>query len=235
MKYLDNADCKILYEDRHLLALLKPADWPTQPTLYSQMDLESYAKQLLKQRLEVGRNPFVHAVHRLDSPVTGIVLLAKSSKALSRIQEAIRTRSTQKCYLAYVDVAPRDQKKVLEHTLIHGDHCAHIVPVSTPGGQHSTLEYQVLGRCGPFFLLAVFPHTGRYHQIRVQLAAIGCPIVGDVRYQGRKWQYPGIALHHAHFACKHPVGGESVEVIAPLPSYWPHRQTAENYTQALFK
>lgn len=233
MKYADNVACDILYEDRHLLALLKPADWPTQPTLYSQMDLESYAKHLLQQRLGEGRNPFVHAAHRLDSPVTGIVLFAKSSKALSRIQEAIRTRSTQKCYLAYVDVSPPDQVNVLEHTLVHGDHCAHIVPPSTIGGQHSKLEYRVLGRCGPLFLLAVFPYTGRYHQIRVQLAAIGCPIVGDVKYHGRKWQHPGIALHHATFQCLHPVGGEIVKITAPLPSYWPHRQAAERYVQTI--
>lgn len=151
MKYVDNVTCDILYEDRHLLALLKPADLPTQPTLYSRMDLESYAKQLLLKRLQAGRNPFVHVVHRLDAPVTGIVLLAKSSKALSRLQEAIRTRSTQKRYLGLVESAPPEKTGLLEHTLIHGDHCAHIVSSSTKGGQHSKLKYHMLGACGPFF------------------------------------------------------------------------------------
>lgn len=226
MKYADNAvanaQVSVLYEDRHLLALLKPANWPTQPTLYSQIDLESYAKQLLIKNLPEGRNPFVHAAHRLDSPVTGIVLLAKTSKALSRMQEAIRSRTTQKRYLALLEKAPPKQSGILENTLIHGDHCAHIVPAGSAGGQLSQLEYQVLGRCGAYFLLAVFPFTGRYHQIRIQLAAIGCPILGDVKYGGSKWPQPGIALHHDTFQCKHPVGGAELVITAPPPSYWPH-------------
>lgn len=222
MKYKDSA-VSVLYEDRHLLALCKPADWPTQPTLYSRQDLQSYAQQFLRARLPEGRNPYVHATHRLDAPVTGIVLFAKSSKALSRMQEAIRTRSTQKRYLAYVAVKPPHETGVLEHTLIHGDHCAHIVPSNTPNGQLARLQYQVLEKCGPFYLIAIYPHTGRYHQIRIQLASIGCPIVGDAKYGGISWPFPGIALHHDTFTCKHPVGGELITINTPLPSYWPYK------------
>lgn len=231
MKYVDNVKdpIPILYEDRHLLALGKPPNWPTQPTLYSDRDLQSYAKQLLCARLPAGRNPYVHAAHRLDAPVTGIVIFAKSSKALSRLQEAIRTRSTQKRYLGLVEVAPLKERGVLEHTLIHGDHCAQLVPPGTIGSQHAHLEYRLLGRCGSFFLLELLPYTGRYHQIRIQLAAIGCPIVGDMKYSGCKWLQDGIALHHETFQCTHPVGGAALTIRAPIPSYWPHAQVLKQF------
>jgi 23S rRNA pseudouridine1911/1915/1917 synthase len=217
-------DPEVLYLDNHLLVLNKPPGLLTQPSGTQQESLEGYAKAWIKRRENKPGNVYLHAVHRLDAPVSGIVLFARTSKALSRLNEAIRERSTHKTYLAVVSTSPQQEQQTIEHYLIHDHHMAKVVNKGAEGAQHARLTYRVLVRRDSYTLLEVNPETGRYHQIRAQLAAIGCPILGDRRYGGPVWsEGEGIALQHQCLQFVHPVTQEPLVIKAPFPKNWPIR------------
>jgi 23S rRNA pseudouridine1911/1915/1917 synthase len=197
---------RILYEDNHLLVVDKPAGLLTQPSGTSQDSLESWAKNYIKEKYQKPGNVFLEAVHRLDKPVSGIVVFAKTSKALSRLQEAMRSKSCRKIYEALVENLPPQQEGILEHYLIHDDYQASVVAKSVAGAKLCRLHYRVLEGGAPYIKLEIELETGRYHQIRAQLSAIGCPIVGDVKY-GSKSEFEGskIALKHVKMELPHPV------------------------------
>lgn len=215
----------VLYEDNHLLAVNKPADLLTQPSGTERDSLEARAKDWIKKREHKPGAVYLHAVHRLDGPVSGIVLFARTSKALSRLNSAIRERATRKTYLALVSPPPPDtQEKVLEHYLLHEDQCAKIVSKDTPKAQLARLHYRVQSKTSTYAMLEVYPETGRYHQIRAQLAAHGSPIVNDKRYKGQTiagGPKQGIGLHHQRLELEHPVTHERLVIQAPLPAGWP--------------
>jgi 23S rRNA pseudouridine1911/1915/1917 synthase len=196
----------ILYEDNHLLAVNKPAGILTQPSGTSQISLEALCKTYLKEKYGKPGNVFLEAVHRLDKPVSGIVLFARTSKALARLHALFREGKVVKIYQALVENTPHPSEGILEHYLLHEDHYARVVEANTPGAQFCRLHYQLLHAREPGFLLEIELITGRYHQIRAQLAAIGLPIIGDERYGSkRRLSDNSIALHHSRLEFKHPI------------------------------
>lgn len=217
----------ILYVDNHLLALNKPAGLVTQPSGAHEDSLESRAREWVRVTYAKPGAVFLEAVHRIDRPVSGVVLFARTSKALSRLNESVRGREVGKLYWAVVEGAPAAAEARLEHWLVHGSHEARIV--GGPGGEarQAVLEYRLVRQAGGLALLAVSLHTGRYHQIRAQLAHIGHPIVGDGRY-GARSSLPGgaIALHHRELTIAHPVKHEPLTLTAPCPDAEPWRRFA---------
>ena len=202
----------VLYEDNHLLALDKPTDLLTQDSGTDRESLETQARLWIKQRDEKPGNVYLHAVHRLDTGASGIVLFAKTSKALSRLQAMIRAKEWQKTYLALVCPPPKKKEASLEHRLKHGKSHAYV----SADGVLSVLHYKEIKRNNLQALLEIDLITGRYHQIRAQLKAIGCPIVGDHKYGGIPWKHPGLALHHHQLKFAHPVTKEELVITAPV-------------------
>lgn len=203
---------EIIYEDNHLLVLNKPAGLLTQPSGTTQDSLEAQGKQFIKTRDHKPGNVFLEAAHRLDRPVSGIVLFAKTSKALSRLQQAIRERHCEKTYLALVEGAPPKPEATLEHTLLHTHHKAEV----HPDGKPAILNYKALKSTKNSTLLEIQLITGRYHQIRAQLAVIGCPILGDTKY-GSTHPSKTIALHHTRLTISHPTTKEELIFESPPP------------------
>lgn len=201
---------EIIFEDNHILVLNKPAGLLTQPSGTDQDSLEAQAKAWIKEKYQKPGNVFLEAVHRLDKPVSGIVIFAKTSKALSRLNLSIRQKDAEKEYLAIVEGCPSEPEGVLEHYLIHDDFQARVAPKNHPEAKASRLHYSVVEKRGDTTLVAVKLETGRYHQIRAQLSAIGCPIVGDKKYGSHKpYEIPGaIALCHHRLRIPHPVTKE---------------------------
>lgn len=198
MNHLDNAS--IIYSDNHLLVVEKPAEVATQP------DFTELAQAWVKKKYLKPGNVFLHPIHRLDKAVSGLVLFARTSKALSRLQAMMRERKIVKIYQAIVeDKLPQDEGKLV-HYLIHGSFKAEI----SKQGKESILEYRVLKKERGLALLEIDLITGRYHQIRAQFSAIGCPILGDEKYGSKKSWPLGIALHHCQLKFEHPVTQESL-------------------------
>jgi len=211
-----------LFEDNHLLVLCKTAGLLTQPSGTDQDSLETQAKTWLKAKYAKPGNVFLEAVHRLDKPASGVVVFAKTSKALSRLNQSIRDKNAKKDYYALVEGTPKELEGTLEHYLIHDDFKASVVAKSHPNAKASRLHYRVVEKKKEGTLLAIDLETGRYHQIRAQLSAIGCPIVGDRKYGSEKVlvQKEAIALHHIRLTIAHPVTKEPVTFEAPLPGYF---------------
>lgn len=208
----------ILYEDNHLIAVNKPAGILTQPNDTQDASLEVALKEWIKIKYQKPGNVFLGVVHRLDRPVSGVVIFAKTSKALSRLNTAFRSKECRKTYYALVEGCPPTNSGVLEHDLLHDEHHSKVVSAKTTGAKHARLTYNVLKKSRSHAWLEIELETGRYHQIRVQLAAIGCPVVGDQRYGSREFfRQRGIALHHGRFEIKHPTQPILVELEAPLP------------------
>lgn len=205
---------EIIYEDNHLLVVNKPAGLLTQPSGTDQDSLENQAKQWLKVKYAKPGNVFLTAVHRLDKPASGIVVLAKTSKALSRLNESMREKETLKIYWARIENRLPSAEGILENYLKHGDFQAEVVMNTHPEGKLARLRYKLVKDD----LVEIELETGRYHQIRAQLSAIGCPILGDTRY-GSKSSLPGgvIALHHKSLTIPHPITQEPLIFEANLP------------------
>lgn len=166
----------IVFEDNHLFVLNKPAGLLTQPSGTEQDSLEQQAKAWLKEAYQKPGNVFLEAVHRLDKPVSGLVVFGKTSKALSRLNTAIRAKQTKKFYYAWVDRPPPSLAGMLENFLIHDDFHAQVVSSSHPQGKLARLSYRLVESRGAGALLEIdLLETGRYHQIRVQLATIRLP------------------------------------------------------------
>lgn len=200
---------EILFEDNHLFAVVKRAPFLTQPDDTGRESLEEIAKDFLGKKYEKKGGVFLHAIHRLDREVGGIVLFAKSQKALSRLNEAMRARLLRKFYIAKVEGKLPEGDGELVHYLVHDDFRARV----DKGGKEARLRYKRVGDN----LLEIELLTGRYHQIRVQLAAIGCPIVGDAKYGSREAR-EAISLYHFRLAFPHPTKKEEV-LLEHLPSW----------------
>lgn len=212
---------EILYEDNHCLAVAKPAGMLVQPDRTGDATLLDAVRDDLRRRHGKPGNVFAVAVHRLDRPVTGVVLIARTSKAATRLTAQFRDRSVEKTYKALVEGEP-EPEAVLEHELLKDEatNRVRVVPSGTPGARAARLRYRIISRHPAGTLLEVHPETGRAHQIRVQLAASGCPIVGDLRYGSKRALGASIALHAASLAFEHPTRGERIVVEAPLPAEW---------------
>lgn len=214
------AESDILFVDNHLLIVNKAAGLLTQPSGTSQDSLELQAKAWIKQAYQKPGNVFLHAVHRLDKPVSGIVVFARTSKALTRLNQDIRDKKTKKIYSALVEGHVSSLEGQLEHYIKHDDFHAEIVPAKHPEAKLARLNYRVIAHQGEHTLLEIELNTGRYHQIRLQLATIGHPILGDRKYGSRMILDDKIALHHTYLTFFHPVTKEALTVHAPLPFYF---------------
>jgi len=210
----------ILYHDNHLLAVAKPAGLLTQESGTGRDSLEAQAREWVRAEKNKPGGVFLHAVHRLDTVVSGVVLFARTSKALGRLNEQIRAGETEKIYQALIEGLPPQPEGTLIHWLRHGGGRAEVVREGTEGGRRCVLHYRTLERRSlEGALLEIRLETGRYHQIRAQLAAIGCPVAEDVKYGAvRRWSGEGIALHHSRLTVFHPVTREPLIIQAPLPN-----------------
>ena len=210
---------QILYEDNHLLALNKMPGQITQGDKTGDPSLADLVKDYLKQRDNKPGNVYCGVIHRLDRPVSGVVLLAKTSKALSRMVEKVRTRDFEKHYWAVVQNQPPKQADILENWLVKNEerNKSYVVSSGRPGAKLARLEYHQLALSdGGYHLLDINLHTGRHHQIRCQLANIGCPIKGDLKYGAERSNPDGsISLHARSIAFEHPVTHQWIVIEAP--------------------
>lgn len=215
----ENLDRLILYADNHLLAVNKPAGLLSQDSGTGLRNMEDWAREWVRVDKNKPGAVFLNAVHRIDRAVSGVVLFARTSKALSRLNEDIRKRNCKKIYHAVVEGAPDKQSGILEHWLSHEHHRAEVCGKGDKGAQRAVLNYRTLESAGDLTLLEIDLVTGRYHQIRAQLSAIGCPIAGDEKYGARQKSDGGeIALHHRRLEVVHPTKKEPIIVEAPYPT-----------------
>jgi 23S rRNA pseudouridine1911/1915/1917 synthase len=239
----------VLYEDNHLLAVNKPALLPTMGVADDQPSLLSVAKDYIREKYNKPGNVYLGIVSRLDAPVTGVVLLARTSKAAGRLSEQFRERDVSKLYWAIVEghIEPAGGRLVDYMRKDERHRRMHIAPAGAAGAQRAELSYQLLARdaekggsrqpdkatgssrevsltlsssSGPISLVEVRLLTGRKHQIRVQLAQAGFPIVGDRKYGGQRAFSPGIALHSRRLVVEHPVSKMQIEIEAAAPQSW---------------
>ena len=210
----------VLFEDNHVLVVNKPAGLLVHGDETGDTTLADLAKEYIKQKYNKPGNVFVGVVHRLDRPVSGVVLLAKTSKALGRLNELFKSRKTQKTYWAVVQQKPQAEQGTLVHWLVK-DSSRNVTKAfarENNSGLRSELHYKLLSANKGKYLLEVNPITGRPHQIRVQLASMKCPIVGDLKY-GAAAPLPdkSIALHARQLQFEHPTLKKPITVSAPLP------------------
>lgn len=206
---------RILFEDNHLIAVHKQSGQPVQPEEGKPTSVEERVKQYIKVTKQKPGDVFLGVIHRLDMPVSGIVLLAKTSKALVRMNEAFKQRDVEKIYTAIVNGTPNPAKALLTHYLLRDDtrRITRAFDKEVKGSQRAQLEYEVTGMQGKNAKLKIILHTGRKHQIRAQLSKIGFPIVGDVKYNAPKpLQDGGIALCATRLAFIHPVTKEKIVI-----------------------
>jgi len=217
-----SAQPQVIYCDNHVLALRKPPGMLTQAGPGPEPSLEAWGKAWVKLRFAKPGAVFLQPVHRLDRPVSGLVLCGRTSKAVSRLNRAIRAGQWHKTYWAVVRGCPRELRGSLRHALVHSSHRARIVKPGQAGARVAELSYSVVRNAAGLALLEVLPLTGRYHQIRVQLASIGCPVVGDRKYgDTMPATGVGIALHHRRLQVEHPVTEISLDLTAAPPDGWP--------------
>ena len=211
----------ILYEDNHLLVVNKHCGDLVQPDPSGGSALEGQIKAFIKARDGKPGEVFLGVVHRIDRPVSGAVLFAKTSKALVRLNEMIREGRIRKVYWALTENRPEAESGELLHYILRDGRTnrSRAFDAPRPEAKQARLKYRMAGAGTNYTLLEVELLTGRHHQIRAQLAKIGCPIRGDLKYGARR-SLPGggISLHSRQVAFEHPVRREPVEVTAPVPA-----------------
>ncbi len=211
---------KIVFCDNHILVVAKPAGLSTQPHGNSQENLTDLAKEWLKKEFGKPGLVFLEPIHRLDKLVSGLVLFARTSKALSRLQEKMRNQEIKKTYIAKVEGVIPQQEGFLEDYLVHDEHRARVVHISHKEAKLARLYYKVLEKNEETSLVMIDLQTGRYHQIRIQFAHLGHPIMGDEKYGGcLEFQPRAIALHHGRLSFEHPVTKEPL-VFELAPEYF---------------
>lgn len=214
---------QVLYEDNHLLAVNKPTGMLVQGDDTGDTPLSEYAKNYIKDRYNKPGAVFLGVIHRLDRPVSGVVVFARTSKALERMNRLFAERQIEKTYWAVTEHRPDPLEGHLTHFILK-DTEKNLAKAYDQLGRRSKdakkaeLDYKLIGGLGNHHLLEVKPITGRPHQIRVQLAKIGCPIRGDVKYGASKPNYGGfIHLHCRSLEFEHPIKKEPVRIQAELP------------------
>lgn len=206
---------KVIYEDNHLLCVDKPSEVVTQPSKDHEDSLETRAKTYIKESCNKKGDVFLHAVHRLDKEVSGIVIFAKTSKALSRMQQIIRERKMKKIYLAWVEGDFPFWEGECEDYLLKMEHHCIVSTEQNPLAKLARLTYKKKCYENDASLLEIDLDTGRYHQIRAQLSHRGFPIIGDLKYGSKSpFSKQGIMLKHAICSFYHPVKETLIELKA---------------------
>lgn len=215
---------KVLYEDNHVIIVSKSAGEIVQGDKTGDTPLSETVKVYIKEKYAKPGAVFLGVVHRLDRPVSGVVVFARTSKALTRLNEMFRTGSVQKTYWALVQNKPQEVEATLTHYLVRNEkqNKSYAYNHERPGAKKAVLDYRVIGQSERYYLLEVHLHTGRHHQIRCQLAAIGCPIRGDLKYGAPRSNPDGsISLHARSISFEHPVSHLPIYVEAPAPTEGP--------------
>lgn len=214
---------QVIYEDNHLLAINKPAGWLVQGDETGDEPLSEWAKQYIKLRYDKPGEVFIGVIHRLDRPVSGVVVMARTSKALERMNKLFQDRKIQKQYWALSDERPDPLQGHLKHYLLK-DTTRNVVKAydrlsnRAADAKLAELDYELFGEVDGRHLIHVYPLTGRPHQIRVQLSRLGCPICGDVKYGAAKPLHNNtIGLHCRELSFIHPVKQTPVTITADPP------------------
>lgn len=210
----------VLYEDNHIIIVNKTASEIVQGDKTGDTPLSEIVKQYLKEKYQKPGNVFIGVTHRLDRPVSGLVVFAKTSKALGRLNEMFRVGEVKKTYWAIVKNMPPEPEGELVHYLVRNEkqNKSYAYDSEKPGSKKAILHYRLIGRSDNYCLLEVDLKTGRHHQIRCQLAKMGCPIRGDLKYGFPRSNPDGsICLHARRVRFIHPVSKELIEVVAPVP------------------
>ena len=210
----------VVYEDNHIIIVNKTASEIVQGDKTGDIPLSETVKQYLKEKYNKPGNVFIGVTHRLDRPVSGLVVLAKTGKALARLNEMFRTGQVKKTYWAIVKNLPPAEEDTLTHYLVRNEkqNKSYAYDREKPGSKLAILHYRLLSRSDNYCLLEVDLKTGRHHQIRCQLAKIGCPIKGDLKYGFPRSNPDGsVSLHACRVSFEHPVSHKLIEVEAPVP------------------
>lgn len=221
MKVLSNKNnLQVLYEDNHIIAVNKRVGDIVQGDKTGDKPLSDVVKEYIKDKYNKPGEVFLGVVHRLDRPTTGIVIFARTSKALTRLNELFKNRETKKTYWTVVKKKPETNSGTLEHYLKRNEktNTSKAYNKEVPDSKKASLDYTIIKELNNYVALEINLHTGRHHQIRAQLSAIGSPIKGDLKYGfDRSNADGGIHLHARKLVFIHPVSKENIEIIAPVP------------------
>lgn len=210
----------VLYEDNHIIIVNKRSSEIVQGDKTGDVTLADTVKEYIREKYQKPGNVFLGVVHRLDRPVSGIVAFAKTGKALARLNEMFRVKDVKKTYWAIVGNAPQQTDGELVHWLVRNEkqNKSYAYDREVPHSKKAVLRYRIIGRSDRYYLLEVDLMTGRHHQIRCQLAKMGCPIKGDLKYGAPRSNPDGsICLHARSIRFVHPVSKTEIKVDAPLP------------------
>ncbi|MBB4045715.1 RluA family pseudouridine synthase [Bacteroides reticulotermitis] len=211
----------VVYEDNHIIVVNKTASEIVQGDKTGDTPLSEIVKQYLKEKYQKPGNVFIGVTHRLDRPVSGLVIFAKTSKALTRLNEMFRTSDVKKTYWAVVKNEPKETEGELVHFLVRNEkqNKSYAYDKEVANSKKAILNYHLIGHSDNYFLLEVDLKTGRHHQIRCQLAKMGSPIKGDLKYGFPRSNPDGsICLHARRLKFTHPVSKELIELEAPVPN-----------------
>jgi 23S rRNA pseudouridine1911/1915/1917 synthase len=211
---------EILYEDNHIIAVYKRSSDLAQSDKTGDAPIENEVKKYIAQKYGKPGEVFLGLVHRLDRPVSGIMLFARTSKALSRLNEIFKTRQVKKIYLAIVKERPPEDEATITHFIKKNEaqNKSYVYDNEVKGSKEASLTYRLKGRSEKYYLLEVELHSGRHHQIRAQLAKIGCPVKGDLKYGfPRSNEDGGISLFARKLEFVHPVKKEVINITAHFP------------------
>lgn len=215
-----NSGIEVIYEDNHLIAVNKQNNELVQGDKTGDVSLDHKIKSYLKKKYHKPGAVFLGVIHRIDRPVSGIVLFARTSKALSRMNKLFNEKSVKKTYWAIVKNKPPQREAFLVHYLVRNPAKNKSFAYDAPkkDSKKAEMTYRLLGASASFYLLEIELITGRHHQIRTQLYKTGCPIRGDLKYgYPRSNKQGGISLHARKLEFQHPVTGERVVLVAPCP------------------
>lgn len=211
----------ILFEDNHLIAINKQAGQLAQGDRTGDISLDQLLKQYIKKKYGKPGDVFLGVIHRLDRPVSGVILYARTSKALARMNQLFKDKKLQKKYWCVVKNRPKPEAGTLSHFLVknQGQNKSYAFNKPKPDTKHASLDYRLISSSERYHLLEVILHTGRHHQIRCQFAKIGSPIRGDLKYGYHRTNKDGsIDLHARSLEFIHPVKNVLVTILAPVPS-----------------
>ncbi|ANW94828.1 RNA pseudouridine synthase [Wenyingzhuangia fucanilytica] len=211
---------QILFEDNHIIVINKRSGDITQGDKTGDKPLSDVVKEYIKENENKPGNVYLGVVHRLDRPTSGIVIFAKTSKALERLNKALRDKKIHKTYWAVVNKQDIPTKQTLRHFLVKNpkNNKSNVCKANTQGAKEAILHYSLLKKLDNFQLLEIELETGRHHQIRVQLSTLGCTIKGDLKYGAKRSNKDGsIHLHARKIEFIHPVKKEPITLIAPVP------------------
>jgi 23S rRNA pseudouridine1911/1915/1917 synthase len=211
---------EILYEDNHIIAVYKRSSDLAQGDKTGDVSLDTEVKKYLAEKYKKPGEVFLGVVHRLDRPVSGVLLYARTSKALERLNEMFREKQVKKTYLAIVKERPPEDEATITHYLKKNEvqNKSYVFDKEVKGSKLASLSYKITGRSERFYLLEIELHSGRHHQIRAQLAKIGCPIKGDLKYGFQRSNEDGsISLFARRVEFIHPVRKEKIVITGHCP------------------